>query len=285
MLNDPAETETHPTRMPMHSALPEVGAVLGIDVGFSPTKRSSAVCRLEWHSQAVRWTMQRFRAVVAEREAAINNVAGRHWLLAAAIDGPLREGLDVIGRYRTAERMLTRRLGKRIGKPGQSSAPVGRKLNAAANDCARTVLSHTRLAPSNHTVRIHDRAIVEAFPSAFLGVMLDDPAAVVAHRDDRSDTFYQHLTADRTLENLLNYLLPDRRIEQSLTSVTGHDERAGLVCALCALSVASGDFVAVGDDDGWIILPPRPFVREWAWEHLTANANSGHRDALHCSSA
>jgi hypothetical protein len=50
-------------------------------------------------------------------------------LTAAAFDGPLRSGLDLIGRYRVAERMLTRRLQPHIGKPGQSSAPVGKLLN------------------------------------------------------------------------------------------------------------------------------------------------------------
>lgn len=43
--------------------------------------------------------------------------------MAAAFDGPLRQGFDIIGRYRTAERMLTRRLRPLIGKPGSPARP------------------------------------------------------------------------------------------------------------------------------------------------------------------
>ncbi len=120
-------------------------------------------------------------------------MAGAGRLEAAAFDGPLRAGLDVVGRYRLAERMLTRRLGRRIGKPGQANAPVGKSLNAAANDCVGVVLRGCDLAPATHAVRIDDRAVVEAFPGAFLGVMLPDPSALAAVRADRSDIFYRHL--------------------------------------------------------------------------------------------
>jgi predicted RNase H-like nuclease len=54
--------------------------------------------------------------------------------------------------------------------------------------------------------------------------------------------------------------------------LTNHDDRAALICALTALSVAADDFTAVGDADGWIVLPPRPFVRSWARADLEANA-------------
>ena len=50
-----------------------------------------------------------------------------------------------------------------------------------------------------------------------------------------------------------------------------HDDRAAFICALTALSVAAGDYTAVGDDDGWIVLPPVAFVVPWARELLIAN--------------
>lgn len=105
--------------------LPTEGAVLGIDVGCSPTRESSAVCRLDWDADTVRWTIERFRAVEPERGDTIARLADRP-LLAAAIDGPLRRGLDEIGAYRLAERLLTLGFQPRIGKPGQSNSPVGR---------------------------------------------------------------------------------------------------------------------------------------------------------------
>ena len=127
-------------------------------MGFSEKKRSSAVCRLDW-------AIRRFRALPAEREYTIAAVAGSGRLEAAAFDGPLRTGFDVVGRYRLAERMLTRRLGTKIGKPGQASAPVGKALNAAANACAAVVLQRCELAPAMHAVKIDARAVWKPFPA------------------------------------------------------------------------------------------------------------------------
>jgi hypothetical protein len=242
------------------------------------------VCRLDWDAQQITWTIQRFRAIPAEQQATIIAVAGQAPLQAAAFDGSLRAGFDVIGRYRTAERMLTRRLGAKIGKPGQASAPVGRKLNAAANDCANIVLSQGHLLPATHDMRIDVKCIVEAFPSAFLGVLLTDPTAVTARRTDRSDTFYRYLAQNSTLADLLRALLPGRLLSAPPDGVTHHDDRAALICALTALSVSAGDFTAVGDADGWIVLPPRRFVQDWAWRDLEANAGNEPSGCLYQSS-
>jgi hypothetical protein len=48
------------------------GSVLGIDVGCSPTSKTSAVCRLDWDETTVSWTIQRFRAVEPERTETIS---------------------------------------------------------------------------------------------------------------------------------------------------------------------------------------------------------------------
>jgi hypothetical protein len=250
------------------------GSVLGVDVGFSPSRRSSAVCRLDWDETGCSFSVERFRYEAAERERVIATVAGAVPLLAAAFDGPLRSGFDVIGRYRTAERMLTRRLGAKIGKPGQSSAPVGRRLNAAANECARVVLARCTVGASAHACRIHELAVVEAFPNAFLGVLLKEPAAVAARRSDRSDAFFEHLVASGGLAQLLEHLLPGRRLRASLGTLTNRDDRAAIVCALTALSVVVSDFTAVGDADGWIVLPPWRAIQPWARSDLMANADA-----------
>jgi hypothetical protein len=191
---------------------------------------------------------------------------------AAVGNGPLRRGLDIIARYRTAERMLTRRLRPFAGKPGQASAPIGKLLNEHANHCAVAVLDNCDLGAARHSLAIHDRAVVEAFPSSFLGVMIKDPRALNARRGDRSDTFFQHLAEVGTLHRLVEQCLPGRSMASHPSVVTNHDDRAALVCALTALCVAAGDYSAVGDDDGWIILPPASVVQGWAMEALKANA-------------
>jgi hypothetical protein len=178
----------------------------------------------------------------------------------------------MIGRYRTAERMLTRRLQPFIGKPGQASTPVGKTLNENANLCARVVLEHLDLAEASHSVRMHEQAVVEAFPSSFLGVMLDDPRALNARRGDRSDTFFLHLAETRKLSKLVARFLPGRTLVRDPSTITNHDDRAAFACALTALCVAAGEFTAVGDSDGWIILPPPDFMKDWALDALKANA-------------
>lgn len=254
--------------------LPSSGAVIGVDVGFSPTRRSSAVCRLDWNETYISMSVERFRAIEPERTNALGRACDRP-LLAAAFDGPLRGDLQVIGRYRAAERMLTRQLGRVIGKPGQSSAPVGKDLNLHANECAKAVIGYQKLAKSQHKCAIHELAIVEAFPSSFMGLMLEDPRMLDVRRGDRSDRYFVHLVETGGLKALLSFLLPGRKLQGPLENVTDHDERAGVICAISALCVAQDQFVAVGDSDGWIILPPKSFIQQWAWPKLESNCSGG----------
>jgi hypothetical protein len=252
---------------------PASGSVLGIDVGYSPTQRSSAVCRLTWTPTHVDWTIRRYRAIAAEREATIRDVAGVHSIDAVALDGPLRTGFDLIRRYRRAERMLTRRLQPFIGKPGQSSSPNGIELNRAASECAKFLHDALPIRPAAHDVAISDRAIVEAFPTSFLGVMLDAPRDVPITGKPRSDRYFVALSREDGLARLIGHLLPDRTMRHSLAGITNHDDRAALACAVTALCVAMAEFCAVGDADGWIILPPPSFVRPWARRELLLNAS------------
>ena len=253
-------------------ALPQSGSVLGLDVGFSETQKSSAVCRLSWNATSVWWDIRRFRFLESEARDAIAHVAGDDRILAAAFDGPMMRGLSEIGRYRTAERVLTHRLGMRIGKPGQSSAPVGRSLNRAANTYAKMVQSVCDLARAAHAHAIDDASIAEAFPSSFLGLLLPDPIAVPVRRGNRSDVYFVYVAANGILDRLLTHLLPCRHRKVEWEAVTNHDDRAALICALTALSVAAQDYTAVGCGLGWIILPPRSLLPSWAMDDLNASA-------------
>ena len=157
-----------------------------------------------------------------------------------------------------------------IGKPGQSSAPVGKLLNLHANHCTR-IAGYGLLGEARHSVRIYRSAIAEAFPSSFLGVMIKEPKTIAVRRGNRSDKFFVHLTQSGTLERLILHCLPGRAMAGDLTAVRNHDDRAALVCAVTALCVASGGYSAVGDDNGWIILPPDAFIEPWAIELLQHN--------------
>lgn len=123
------------------SSAPACGAVLGIDVGWSKKRRSSAACLLEWTEHSLTMQLCRFTAQPCDVCNSLAKLVASHSCLAAAIDGPLARGFEEIGRYRTAERMLTRAFRTTIGKPGQSNSPNGILLNGVANQAAKILAS------------------------------------------------------------------------------------------------------------------------------------------------
>ncbi|MCI0627634.1 MAG: HD domain-containing protein [Acidobacteria bacterium] len=260
-------------------AMPEEGAVLGVDVGWSEHQRSSAACLLRWSRAHLELRCKLFTAQPDDLRKGLSEILAGSNVLAAAIDGPIRGQLDEIGIYRSAERTVTRQLAKHIGKPGQSSSANGRKLNHAANSVASLLLELGAVGPASHEAAIHDQAIVEAFPTSFLGVMLD--SGYRKKGQARSDSYFETLTQgseDGRLGVLLRDLLPGRIAGTSLSGHTNHDERAAIVCALTALCVVARRYVAVGDDDGYILLPPRaggarPGLKDWAWALIERNVN------------
>jgi predicted RNase H-like nuclease len=260
----------------MGGDIAESGSVLGVDIGWAPNDRTTGACRLDWTPTTV--SFEYSSASLPNRLRLLESYADRP-ILVAALDGPLRGDLAVIGHYRRAEQLLTQRFGRRIGKPGQASSPVGKLLNVHANECAKLLLGTGNIAQALHDHAIHQSAIVEAFPSSFLGILLEQPQALATNRARRSDDFYRHLALQGGLLTLLQYLLPNRTYPTSFTEVVHHDETAAVVCALAALCVAAGHYTVVGDKtDGWIILPPWPFIQIWARALLEQNAKLGGLD-------
>lgn len=258
--------------------LPETGSVLGIDVGWSLRARSSGICRIDWDSTSIDWTVQHFNGDPGVRQATIAAVAGPKNLLAVGLDGPLRGDLAVIDRYRLAERLLTdKSIASRISQPGSSNSPVGRLLNHHTNEFARLMIDRGGLAAAPHLHAVHELALFEAFPTSFLGLMLEDAEKGIRQR--RSDRYYEALTANGTLRRLLAHHLPGRHLVPDLAEVRNHDQRAALVCAISALGVARRDYLAVGDVDGWIILPPCSFIARWA-QPIVAPWNQGTTDGF-----
>ena len=251
--------------------VPGTGSVLGIDVGWSKDKRTSVICRLYWDSNTIFWEFSRFRAIEQERCESILDIAKGINHLSAAIDGPLRWGFDEIGKYRSCERLLSRgTLRERIGKPGQASSGNGAKLNRQANLSAK-VLKECKIGPSQGKPSIDSMAIHEAFPTTFLGVMIEDPIPNSGSKE-RSDQYFEQNIENSQITRLLKNLLPERKPIESPAIIRNHDDRAAFVCAITALCVAAQHFIAVGDNqDGWIVLPPKRQFSKWAWDALSEN--------------
>jgi hypothetical protein len=124
------------------------------------------------------------------------------------------------------------------------------------------------VAAASHVGAVHRLAVVEAFPSSFMGMMLDGPDWPVVRRGDRSDVYFELLAGQGRLAEQMALLLPGRRASQAFGEVRNHDDRAGLICAMTALGVAADCYVAVGDAEGRIVLPPAALLAPWAREAL-----------------
>ena len=226
-----------------------MGSVLGVDIGWSRKRRTTGVCRLDLGLTAIKFECT--RATLSERPDVLKRAAGQP-LLVAAFDGPLRGDRKIIGQYRVAEQMLTRQLGQLIGKPGQSNSPAGERLNFHASERVKVILQTEQLLDSKHDHAMHKAAIVEAFPSSFLGVLIEDPDKLETNRSNRWDALYEHLDRSGGLIKLLTHLLPGRKLETPFNLVNNHDERAAVVCAMTALCIAVGNYSVVRDkDDDW----------------------------------
>jgi len=237
------------------------GQVLGIDVGYSPTSRTTCFCLLRWDRTTARL---RFRATTSdsgERRSALTDLLGSNRdVETVAVDGPLGPGLASLTDYRSAEACLSQGVMQKRGKPGQTSSPTGRSLHRHATELATLALDVAEVAAARHPEPIHQQCVVEAFPNAFLAAMVDDDGFPPLRRN-ASDVFWRTLATSGALDRLFEAMLPDRALTPDFASIADHEERAGVACALTALAVYRSDYVAVGDPHcGDIILPP-----EWAW--------------------
>ncbi len=234
------------------------GTVLGIDVGFSDRARTTCFCTLEWNQSVAALQFRLTNSDAEARRRALVDLVGDRALLGVAVDGPLTRGLRLVTHYRSAEALLSRGVLQKRGKPGQTSAPIGQKLHRHATQLANLTLECATIASSTNGGAIHENCIVEAFPNMFLAALVDERALPTLARD-ATDRYWDVLVdkSDRLL-TLLAHLLPNRHLQNDLRRITDHEQRAGVVCALTALSVAMRDYVCVGDaEDGHIVLPPR----------------------------
>jgi hypothetical protein len=107
----------------------------------------------------------------------------------------------------------------------------------------------------------HKGPTLEAFPNAFLGVLVPGVKLLTAPRFKRGHRFgwlYDRMVTTGSLESLLseNLGLPGV-VWQSLRSETDHELRAALICLLTAALADKGTAAIIGEaDGGWFWLPP-----------------------------
>ena len=208
-------------------------------------------------------------------------------LRAAAIDGALPPSQQRIDRYRPCEALLSRGHFQTRCKPGNTNSPTGRDLHEHAIHLARVVQEVDRyiLARANHVDRIQNLEIGEAFPNAFLGILLEGGEVdLIAQELGRKkfDGFWEAAVESGILLTLLEDLAVRQplaegeraRLREDLRNIGDHEHRAAWVCALTALCVVRNRYLALGDAvDGYFFLPP---INRWArWARVALARNVG----------
>ncbi len=241
----------------------------GIDVGFSVTRPSTGMCRSGHGGFSVRHT----HCNALSRQAIFPPVLSFDVL---AIDGPVLPGGILDCHLRTCEHLFQFNPFRQRCKPGLSHGRgQGQAFRQASCDVA--VQFHAQTKEDNLRAEFprvrRGKNIVEAFPNAFLGVMLTDDVYEGMPRPKRGKKF----------DWLLDQALCHGRIEAAQQTIgwedpdfwgaannnRQHDERAALVCAMTAACVLAGKYVAVGEPaSGYFFLPPWCLWERWAKDGL-----------------
>lgn len=252
------------------------GAVLGVDVGWSEKKATTGLCLIEWINWEVSLGCCEARADEDDRRNKLDRLIQGRKLLAVGIDGPLIPGLRIVKEYRAADALLSRGRFQRRGKAGPTNGGSGPKLHNHATQLAKLIINTHNVRPATYPYRIHDKAVVEAFPNAFLSVLHPDEGFPLNPEVKRRWTDTLFPLVKEQLRQLLMGLLPQHKTRFCLDDIQGHERIAAFLCALTALCVAVARCVAVGDRRlGYIVLPPLEH-----WGASIAGNSKWARDAL-----
>jgi predicted nuclease with RNAse H fold len=235
-------------------------SLLGIDVGFSERRKTTGIASYSFGQAA------RLHCVGSLPQDRAEVLLNRPLYDAIAIDGPIVPTTNSEQIIRRCERLLSRGAFSKRCKPGFSHFGTGLRLRQAATTIASEMPGYRR----HNGVRV-----VEAFPNAFLGVMLDDKTYAAFERIPRgkkSDIFFTQASRDRAFDRLFECLgWDDVTLQEQIQAVArattriSHEHRAALVCVLTAACALSGQAAYIGDEVGGnICLPPFSLWAGWA---------------------
>lgn len=245
--------------------------LLGVDVGFAS---SSLTTGLAWRigskvGATKTGTSWKSRSADLPSGETFSNIA---------LDAPVLPAHDGTP-YRGCESVFYGGAFWNRCRPALSHHGRGLKLRMAGTESAvqfTLVLSGTKLVVPELEARPNS-SLVEAFPNAFLGVLL--PAETYDRCDrppneHKSDWMYRKAAEQGILASLLAELgWSEARTKEQFLDQAGpdgdHDVRAALVCLLTAAFAALGTATVVGDPfHGWFWLAPKKFWQQWASDAL-----------------
>jgi len=218
--------------------------LIGIDVGFSETRASTGIARLSDSGLSIGLATRDWES----RSECIGSCEGAD---VVAIDAPLLS--QVSNEYRSCERTFVLGKFQRRCKPGLSHiAGTGRRLRNAGWETANQIspIASGRSLTADFPRMIDGMNIVEAFPNAFLGVMLSDSCYDYCYgetpgpgRGKKFDWLYQKCCAEDVFGKFMEYLpsIADSSFLEVAIATRNHDKRAALICLLTAACVAEAD--------------------------------------------
>lgn len=241
--------------------------LIGLDVGFSAKKRSSGVARLNSGVVSVGCATASLKSRTA--------LFGVDEVDVAAIDAPVlgRDSYD----KRACERLFTLGCFQRRCKPGLSHvAGTGRDFRQAGQESARQLSEITSGRElSAQFPRVCEASnLIEAFPNAFMGVLLPGGCfdrIPKLRRGRKFEWLYDQCRKRNIFDSVINMIGPATlpSVLQYIKSNQNHDQKAALICLLTAAAVAAGRYTAVGDPaGGYFFLPPWKAWAPWARQEV-----------------
>ena len=208
---------------------------LGIDPGYSARDNTTGLCILCIEQGNLNWMFCNTGLSDEVRLNSLRNlIADNNLINGIGIDGPLAHGLQRIASYRTADAMLSRGLFRTRCKPYQTNSRDGQRLHMEAIRLAELVLrlqqeNFLNILEADHLLNIHEKRIVEAFPTAFLRILLEeDIPPVDGERRARTDIYWELTIEGQQLHNLIEHLVPQVVVPEDPAGIDDHENRAAL---------------------------------------------------------
>lgn len=242
-----------------------MATIVGIDAGLTHIDRTSGICQTS--SGSDRFCLDHTYADKLSRIAVLSPPSRIDCL---GIDAPVLPLGDISYGRRPVEQLFMRGAFQKRCKPGASHVRgTGQALRRAGCETANQFADETVNKGLTLFPRIQKKKnIVEAFPNAFMGVMLESTAidSKSIPRGEKSDVFYIMCNETGAFAALRDHFgWHDEAYWSALVSSTNHDERAALICAATAIGALYGTYVAVGEPKGgYFFLPPWELWMPWA---------------------
>jgi hypothetical protein len=261
-----------------HSVAPSDPNLLGVDVGFSKTGRSTG---LAWRVGRELGACKVGSGWEARRAALPVDVT----FDMAALDAPLVPPGPGIPR-RSCEAVFYRGAFWNRCRPGMSHHGRGLLLREAGASAASQFRAVVGTGGLPELEAVPGARMVEAFPNTFMGVLLPETAInrLEGNGKPRSDRLYEACLADGAFERFVASLgWPVAETIGRLAATRDHDLRAAYICLLTAAVAHAGTAAVFGDaQGGWFWLPPVHLWAPWALaaveQTLADTRKRGHPD-------